>query len=212
MPNVSATDYNAPFPSRLRDLMENTTQKELADKIGVSRQSISQYMDGSSQPVASKVSAIAEYFCVTTDYLLGRTYAKQPENINIVDKYGLSEAALQRLGEMHSHKRYEYLMRAVNALLENGKVLSAIAQYLYLNLPPHEIYQEARMISFRLQYKYGKKGETGIWGTDHKQLGIYDMLDAMTNDTYKRTVMLDIQEQLQEMLKEEDQKEPPIGG
>lgn len=97
MPNASVVDYNNPFPSRLRDLMKNTTQKELADYIGVTRQSVSQYMDGSSQPVANKVSLIADYFNVTSDYLLGRTDAQKPENINVVEKYGLSEEAIRAL-------------------------------------------------------------------------------------------------------------------
>ena len=203
MPNASVIDYDAPFPSRLRTLMHDTTQKELAEYIGVSRQSISQYMDGSSQPVASKVAQIADYFKVSTDYLLGRTAAKQPENINAVEKYGLSEAALSVLEEIRAYKRNDFVLRAVNALLENRVTLGAIAQYLYFNLS--EDHQEKGMVPYVTVYKYGKKGDNSIWGDDVKQLGLYSTVEVMTNETYKRTLMLKVQETLQKMLEQENE-------
>ena len=203
MPNASVIDYDAPFPFRLRELMQNTTQKELAEYIGVSRQSISQYMDGSSQPVANKVAQIADYFNVTTDYLLGRTDAKQPENISAVEKYGLSEAALGVLEEIHTYKRNDFVLRAVNALLENSVILGAIGQYLYFNLS--EDHQEKGIVPFVTVYKYGKKGDNVQWGGDDKQLGLFNSIEAMTNETYKRTLMLKVQETLQKMLEQENE-------
>lgn len=65
--------YDNVFAQRLRDLMENKhiTQETLAAKAGCSRQSISQYMDGTSVPNVDKLLSIAEYFGVSTDYFLG---------------------------------------------------------------------------------------------------------------------------------------------
>ena len=69
---ISIDNYNKPFPSTLRKLIErkNTTIKAVADYIGVSRQAVSQYQDGSTQPNAETVVKIADFFNVTTDYLL----------------------------------------------------------------------------------------------------------------------------------------------
>lgn len=46
------------------------SQDELADKLSVSRQSVSKWETGDSMPEPAKLLALAKIFCVTTDYLL----------------------------------------------------------------------------------------------------------------------------------------------
>lgn len=62
------------LPTRLRELMKEShvSQKQLAEALGITRQSISQYCDGSSQPALNNLITIADYFNVSLDYLLGR--------------------------------------------------------------------------------------------------------------------------------------------
>ena len=55
-----------------------------------------------------------------------------------------------------AYKRNDFVLRAVNALLENRVTLGAIAQYLYFNLS--EDHQEKGIVPFVTVYKYGKKG------------------------------------------------------
>lgn len=61
------------FATRLRGLMDkhNVTHQELANKLGVSRQSVSLYYFGKRQPNFEKLIAISKFFDVSTDYLLG---------------------------------------------------------------------------------------------------------------------------------------------
>lgn len=68
-------NYNAPLPSRLRQLMDASghTQADLASHLGITRQSVSAYMDGSANPSPSAVVSIAKFLDVSTDYLLGNT-------------------------------------------------------------------------------------------------------------------------------------------
>lgn len=68
-------DYNKAFPSAMRELMDkhSTTQNDLADYLNKTRQAISYYCDGSSSPDWETIVKIADYFGVSTDYLLGRT-------------------------------------------------------------------------------------------------------------------------------------------
>ena len=56
--------YNEPFPVKLRGLMNNrhVTQQVLVEAIGVKRQTISAYSDGSTDPTLSKLSAMTDYF------------------------------------------------------------------------------------------------------------------------------------------------------
>ena len=64
--------YNSHFAQTLRDLMEKngTTQKELADFVGVRPQTLSLYCTGETQPNVDKLLKIAEYYKVTTDFLI----------------------------------------------------------------------------------------------------------------------------------------------
>lgn len=54
------------------------TQKELGDILCVSSGTISNYEIGVHLPDVDKVIALANYFHVTTDYLLGRTSSNLP--------------------------------------------------------------------------------------------------------------------------------------
>ena len=49
------------------------TQEQLADAVGVSRQAVSKWEAEQSVPDLERIVAMAEYFDVTTDYLLGRS-------------------------------------------------------------------------------------------------------------------------------------------
>ncbi|KAB3533842.1 helix-turn-helix transcriptional regulator [Alkaliphilus pronyensis] len=88
-----------PFPKALRELMEETktTQPMLAKAIGVTRQAISLYCTGQSTPNIDIFVMIADYFNVSFDYLLGRSAAKNRENIDIQQRTGLSEGAIENI-------------------------------------------------------------------------------------------------------------------
>ncbi len=58
-------------------------QKELASYLNVTISTISNYENGIHYPDLSTLCQIADYFGVTTDYLLGRTnYRYNPQNLN----------------------------------------------------------------------------------------------------------------------------------
>lgn len=61
--------------SRLKKLRINKklTQMELAEKINVTHVSVSGYESGKRSPDTETLQKIADFFNVTTDYLLGRT-------------------------------------------------------------------------------------------------------------------------------------------
>ena len=71
---------------RLR-MARGITQVELAHRLGVSKQSVSNWESNNIQPSIELLEKIADLFGVTTDYLLGR------EPLRMLDVSGL--AALQ---------------------------------------------------------------------------------------------------------------------
>ena len=62
------------FGERLKELRQEKGlgQVELATKIGVSKGIISLWEQGKREPTLSSLVAIADYFCITLDYLIGR--------------------------------------------------------------------------------------------------------------------------------------------
>ena len=72
--NTTNEHYYDPFPTKLRELTAShgTTQEELKEVLGVKRrQSVTGYTDGSTAPTPEKIIAIAKYFNVSADELLG---------------------------------------------------------------------------------------------------------------------------------------------
>lgn len=65
---------------RLKQLREelNMTQKELADKLGISRAAVGLYEQGKRNVDNDTLLKLSEIFNVSTDYLLGNTDIKTP--------------------------------------------------------------------------------------------------------------------------------------
>ena len=87
------------FSMALSTLMRETetTQAALADYLGITRQSVSQYMVGKTIPDIYILKQIAKYFNVTYEYLLGETQSKQKENIEINQKIGFNDKVINAL-------------------------------------------------------------------------------------------------------------------
>ncbi|MGF0096419.1 helix-turn-helix domain-containing protein [Peptoniphilus sp. SGI.035] len=63
------------FQTRLRELRmkNNLSQLELSKILNISNVTLSQYENGVRKPDINTISEFADYFNVTTDYLLGRS-------------------------------------------------------------------------------------------------------------------------------------------
>jgi len=96
------------FKKRLTELRKKSglSQYELAEKLGFSRGKYSNYEQGTRQPDYETLQKIADYFNVTTDYLLGRSdkpnyTAEQEDNENydsiqeinrLLKEYGIDQS------------------------------------------------------------------------------------------------------------------------
>lgn len=100
--------YNSKFAAVLRSLLSVKEKKgvnltAVADELGITRQSLAQYRDGNNIPDIVVLGRMADYFNVTTDYLLGRTEIKtQNLNQQVACKLtGLSDEAVQYLHKLN---------------------------------------------------------------------------------------------------------------
>ncbi|HUO78818.1 MAG TPA: helix-turn-helix transcriptional regulator [Steroidobacteraceae bacterium] len=83
------------FGSRLAGFRAaaSLTQRELADRLGVTRRQIAYYESGSGRPPGALLGLLADLFRVSTDVLLGREVSKAPAS-------RLSSAVLARLQQI----------------------------------------------------------------------------------------------------------------
>ena len=81
---------------RIRQLRikQNLTQKELADKIGITASTVTKYENGSLEPNISCIKSLYKLFNVTTDYLLGMKVISDIDELKYLiglDKYSSIE-------------------------------------------------------------------------------------------------------------------------
>ena len=117
--------YNAPFPTALRALMEERgeTQENIAKAVGKTRQTISQYVNGISEPGYDVLIKIADYFDVSIDYLLGRT--EDPSRLPCAaDELGLSAEAVKTIKNFRNRVNVgQDALDALSVLIEKGYFL-----------------------------------------------------------------------------------------
>lgn len=133
--------YCGIFATRFRTLMEKhtingkkLTQDYLANYLGVKRQTISQYLNGSTLPQLEKMYLIANFFNVSVDYLMGLVNA---ESVDIYDKkisqiIGLNDEAINNLKTTNKDNKTN--IQVINTLLNEKvgglEVLHSISSFL----------------------------------------------------------------------------------
>lgn len=120
-----AEKLSAPLTQRLNELI--TDSNELKDFLGCSIQAVNQYKLGISRPSLENLCKIADFYGVSTDYLLGRTPTKTSDMDKraMCDYSGLTESALELL---HSFKDNPDYSRIINAILENETFQAILPQ------------------------------------------------------------------------------------
>ena len=103
---MEAAKYShLPFSSRLRQLMEDTgsSQQDVADYVGITRQAVAQWKDGKTIPDMYSFKKVAKFFNVPFSYLYGDSDSKKEENRHLENTIGLSDKAIEVLQECKSN-------------------------------------------------------------------------------------------------------------
>lgn len=126
--------YNEILPSRIRALIADSgaTQNQIAKEIGVTRQSISQYCDGSTVPNADKLLKLAQYFNVSADYLLGMTDAKtNNKDVQFISDYtGLNESVITSLADRELPNYIAELLNLFSKSYQTEYLCKSIINYI----------------------------------------------------------------------------------
>ena len=86
------------FPIRLKNLRQSKelNQVQLASKLGVKKQSVSNWENGNIMPSIDMLIKIADFFNVSTDYLLGRQTPQETAPA-LLDVTGLTQEQLEHI-------------------------------------------------------------------------------------------------------------------
>ena len=96
------------FSERLkmeRDIL-NLTQEQLAEKIFVPRQYISDFENGKKEPYLDILIKLANEFNVSIDYLSGRIENREIINVDISTQTGLSPKSIYKLNKFTIKDRW----------------------------------------------------------------------------------------------------------
>ena len=185
--------------------------RDVASDLDISYSSVSKYEHGDQQPNYDTLMKLADYFGVTTDYLIGYTDIRTNsiENRYIAEKLGLSLRSIDILSHYQLNAKRSpkdafdttpananiYLL-ALNQLL-SGDLLENISNYLYLEFD--SFYDDD---TFQDEEYYKHISELGLFD---KRLGISYSEDY---DFLSQTFLLMIIRELMGM-REENIKNPP---
>ena len=115
------------FAKRLKFMMKtrSTTNKELANKIGVTEATISRYLKGDRIPRGTEIAAIAKEFDVSSDYLLGLD-----DDFNSKNKGTICTDKLLKLCEREANNWKDFQLKALDNIGKGdsfGHSFSAVA-------------------------------------------------------------------------------------
>lgn len=127
------------LPVNLRALMEKAkiSQKQLGEVLGTTPQAISLYAKGLSKPDWKTIVRIADYFHVSTDWLLGLSDVRNTDpTLKAVCEYtGLSESVVEKLHDRKSNQTVLDLVEIINLTAEKKEAAAlcgAIANLRFL--------------------------------------------------------------------------------
>lgn len=182
------------FAIRLKELRaeKQISQAELAAILNISNRTISMYEQGNSEPNVETLAKIAAYFYVSTDYLIGITNSRNPDNRSISDELNLSDEAVDILKEFPltiSKTNGISLSDILNAIVINPKfkkLLKSILLYISRDISDWEKFQKF------LSNQFSSLQDTDV-----------DMEE--TKSLYKATITDDFNTLLTEILEDEIQ-------
>ena len=87
------------FKNRIRDLREDLDlrQVDVAEATGIDQKTLSNYETGKTSPDSYATIKLADFFRVTTDYLLGYSSFNIRNNSDIADKLDKIEREIQEI-------------------------------------------------------------------------------------------------------------------
>lgn len=121
------------FSQRLRELRTNKkiSQQTMSRKLGLAESTYGTYETSRYLPPVDTFSALADYYNVSTDYLLGKTDIRYSKNKS-TDKLDFSDECMDRLIDISQNETQKKILEDIITGKDFFKLLSYIEEYKLL--------------------------------------------------------------------------------
>jgi len=197
-----STKITKKFADNLGDLIADSKKpiKQLAEEIGVPAGSLSKYQNDSAEPGIVNFTKIANYFNVSTDWLLGLTKVRTTDlDIReISEKTGLTEEAIDNIKRITCSHYYPWSIeppgtligdqlppdyntnKMLNALLESASLSRVVLKASFLSLR-----DEAYRTMFSTEEEYQERGKGSNTETELLGFEIFKLQEAIKTLLYE---------------------------
>jgi len=208
--------YYSSFATRLRELLgtPDVSQAKVAEYVGVTRQAISSYSLGTSVPDIEKFIMIADFFGVSTEYLLGRTEIKKADATKqaVYEYMNLSEEAIdaiRRLRHGHLEQSFADDYKLTSKMEPLGEIFSAWIEAVDLSKLLSDLYRAAT-VSVRYNksgehpelYKLEAEDKQAIWYLQDKGYAVLSLSEQL--DFYTQSAVKTFQSSIEKLMSEAD--------
>lgn len=143
------------FSLRLRELRNSRdlTQQNLADYIQTSKSSVNMYERGEREPGLEMVEAIADFFNVDLDYLLGKTDIPNRALFQSYNSFEVSSASHDDILTLHKYKQLDKddqtkINGEINQMLKSPKYIQKNDRKKILSSPEYTISKTTSNLKF----------------------------------------------------------------
>ena len=130
------------------------TQEELADMLSMSKRAIAAWESGERKPPIDKLEWLADYYSVTTDYLLGRTEIPNMYAQGVVSVNG-EEWDIYSENKNLSPDEREQVERQIHGAMEDDQ------RFILQDSPPEALEELVRRIAEQVYQERDKQNENG---------------------------------------------------
>lgn len=117
-----STEEKETFGKRLKLLRKRADKRltDIASKIGITRQTLSAYEKNQSKPDYETLKKLAQFYNVSTDYLVGLEEGTTHNYQYIIRETGLTEKAITLLQKFNKKAGFKFEIFAINQILQNA--------------------------------------------------------------------------------------------
>ena len=185
------SDLRHPNGGKTISLAELSKGIEKKTGVYISAAQLGKYEDSEKTDImnAKNLLAIADYYDKTCDYILRGV---KTENVDIHKRTGLSDNAIKKLeSESESYESDDSpFIKTLNALIENGRIIQDISQYLFWEV---ELRGPSREIIEAVEVQFYYSGDIAMEG---------DIPSILTPEQIKSIKLLEIQTELRKLYTE----------
>ena len=194
---------------RLYELLGDKNQYEVADAIGVTPSTLSDYLQKGAEPRSNILAMLGGYFNVSTDYLLGRTDIKtiDPTKKSACEYTGISDEAAEELHKINGLSSNPLRIKIISFMLKTGKIneIAALLERAVISSKQYELlYDTGNNEQIEsLEFQFNKKMSSMYTSVlDDFSIAHHDEIDMLVDKRWEdlQNAAIEVKEKMEKIL------------